>query len=383
MAQLAATPLLLTGLIALKQAQLQLPRNRFLAYDELTKLLIELHPTARDKDALAGTPRHALDPPTREMTLAALAYAIHSGQEGASPDAIEIDRAISVISQCLVQRIGMSASDANQTARTILTLGEEDIGILVKKSSREVGFFHRVFQEFLSSLHLASLEFNQLVEFVGVRADDPRWREVILCLLHKLQRPAEVDRLLTLIEGASGDISTLASRDILLAEATFGEFRKTPQLAARLADKAFDQIELGRWPSVRRALVTQVVEGLSSAVLGPRIESKLRQWFPRWTSYGLEQSLEAIGNWPDDQAIEPVLWRGLHGEYYGAAQAAARTLAKRFGGRPEIAERLWTLIANPASISVAAAAAEALWRGWLQYPKTEKILMRRGSQEVP
>jgi hypothetical protein len=52
MAQLAATPLLLTGLIALKQAQLQLPRNRFLAYDELTKLLLELHPSSREFQTL-------------------------------------------------------------------------------------------------------------------------------------------------------------------------------------------------------------------------------------------------------------------------------------------------------------------------------------------
>jgi hypothetical protein len=374
MAQLATTPLLLTGLIALKQAQLQLPRNRFIAYDELTKLLLELHPTARDKAALAGAPRHALDPATREMTLAALAHAIHSGQEGATPAAIEIDQAVNVVSQCLVQRIGMSASNANNAARTILTLGEEDIGILVKKSSREVGFFHRVFQEFLSSQHLASLEFDQQVEFVGAHAADPRWREIILCLLHKLQRPAEVDRLLAVIEGADRDIATLASRDILLAEATFGEFKKTPQLASRLADKAFEQIELGRWPSVRRALVTQAVEGLSSPILGQRILGKLRQWFPRWTSYGLSQTFEVIRNWPDDPAIEPILWRSLHNEYYGAAQSAARTLAKRLGGRAEIAERLCKLIANPASTGVAAVAIEALWRGWWQYPKTQQIL---------
>lgn len=383
MAQLATTPLLLTGLIALKQAQLQLPRNRFLAYDELTKLLLELHPAARDKAALAGAPRHALDPATREMTLAALAYAIHSGQEGATPDAIEIDQAVSIVSQCLVQRIGMSASDANNAACSILTLGEEDIGILVKKSSREVGFFHRVFQEFLSSQHLASLEFGQQVEFVGTHAVDPRWGEIILCLLHKLQRPVEVDRLLAVIEGADGDSATLASRDVLLAEATFGEFKKTPQLAGRLADKAFEQIELGRWPSVRRVLVTQAVEGLSSPVLGQRILGKLRQWFPRWTSYDLSQTFGAIGNWPDDPAIEPVLWRGVHDEYYGAAQAAARTLAKRLGGRAEIAERLCKLIANPASIGVAAVAIEALWRGWLQYPKTQQILCAARESDSP
>jgi energy-coupling factor transporter ATP-binding protein EcfA2 len=46
-AQLGATPLLLTGLIALRLARLQLPRNRFLAYAELAKLLLETHPTSR------------------------------------------------------------------------------------------------------------------------------------------------------------------------------------------------------------------------------------------------------------------------------------------------------------------------------------------------
>jgi hypothetical protein len=382
-AQLAATPLLLTGLIALKLAQLQLPRNRFLAYDALTKLLLELHPTARDKAALAGAPRHSLDLPTREMALAALAYAIHSGQEGASRDSIEIDQAIDVVSQCLVQGIGMSGLDAGQAARAILTLGEEDIGILVKKSSREIGFFHRVFQELLCSQHLAGMEFDQQVEFVRVHAADARWRDVILCLLHQLQRPAEVDRLLTVIESVEGDIETRASRDILLAEATFGEFRKTPQLAGRLADKAFEQIELGRRPSVRRTLAAQAIEGLSSPILGPKTFGKLRQWFPRWSSYGLSQTFQAIAHWPDDPAIEPVLWRGMHDEFYGAAQAAAQAIAKRLGGRPETGQRLCKLIANPPSIGAAAVAIEALWRGWPQYPKTEHILNAAQRSESP
>jgi len=167
---------------------------------------------------------------------------------------------------------------------------------------------------------------------VRIHAADARWRDVILCLLHQLQRPAEVDRLLTVIERIEGDIATLASRDILLAEATFGEFRKSPQLAGRLADKAFEQIELGRWASVRRALAAQAIEGLSSPILGPKISGKLCEWFPRWHSYGLSQTLQAIANWPDDPLIEPVLWRALHDEFYEAAQAAARTIAARLAG---------------------------------------------------
>ena len=374
MAQLAAIPLLLTGLIALKIAQLALPRNRFLVYDALTKLLLDLHPAARDKAALAGNPRHLLDLPTRETALAALAYAIHNGEEGASANSIEVDRAVTIVSQCLMHRIGMSAGDAMRAARDILTLGEEEIGILVKKSTRELGFFHRVFQEFLSSKHLVSMDFDQQVDLVGIRAADPKWSDVVLFLLHQLQRPAEVDRLLAKIESVEGDVAALAIRDVLLAEATFAEVKKSPQTAGRLADKAFERIELGRWPSVRRALVAHAVDGLASPVLGSKVSGKLRQWFPRWHSYGLAKAFQAIGEWPDDPRMQPTLWRGLHDEYFDAAQAAARSIAKRFGGHIDIGESLCKLIAAPPGVSTAAAAIEALSRGWSQHSKIDDIL---------
>jgi hypothetical protein len=374
MAQLAAIPLLLTGLIALKVAQLALPRNRFLAYDALTKLLLELHPTARDKAALKGNPRHPLDFPTRETALAALAYEIHSGQDGTSADSIEIDRATAVVSRCLIQRVGMSAGDAIQAARDILTLGEEDIGILVKKSPREVGFFHRIFQEFLSSKHLVSMEFDEQLDLVGIWAVDPKWSDVILCLLHQLQRPAEIDRLLAKLESIDGDVATLAIRDVLLAEATFGEIRKSPQTAGRLADKAFEQIELGHWPSVRRDLVAHAIDGLSSPVLGPTVSAKLRQWFPKWHNYGLVEAFHAIADWPDDAGVQSTLWRGLHDEYFDAAQAAAQSIAKRFEGNINIGESLCRVIAAPPSIGAAAAAIEALSRGWPQHSKIDDIL---------
>jgi hypothetical protein len=383
MAQLAATPLLLTGLIALKLAQLELPRNRFLAYAALTKLLLEIHPIARDKAALAGAPRLNLDPSTREVALAALAYAIHSGFEGTSPDSIEIDRAIGIVSQCLMERVGMSSADALQNARSILSLGEEEIGILVKKSPREVGFFHRVFQEFLSSQHLASMEFSSQIELIRTHAADVRWRDVILCLLHQLHRPNEVDRLLAVIEDVQGDLATIASRDILLAEAAFGDFRKSPQLASKLADRVFQQIELGRWPSVRGTLVAQAIEGLSSPVLGPKVSKKLRQWFPRWHSYGLVRVYQAISDWPDDSSIEPILWRGLHDEFYGAVQATARTIGKRLGGQRDAGELLCKMISAPASLSAAAGAIEALWRGWPQLPQLNDILTAANHSESP
>ena len=71
-----------------------------------------------------------------------------------------------------------------------------------------------------------------------------------------------------------------------------------------------------------------------------------------------------MGDWPDDPGIRPILWRGLHDEYFGAAQAAARTISKRFAGESDLSDALFALTAAPPTTSAAAAAIEALWRGW-------------------
>jgi hypothetical protein len=209
---------------------------------------------------------------------------------------------------------------------------------------------------------------------VRERAADPRWSNIILCLLHELQRPNEVDRILTVIREVQGDLVALTSRDLLLAEATFGEFKTSPRLVSELADSVFEQIEVGRLPTVRRALAVQAVEGLSSPIAGPRVSQKLSEWFPRWHSYGLAQVFQTIGDWPEDSEIEPILWRGLHDEFYGTAQDAAKSFAKRFGGDHGRGERLCRMISAPASFSAAAAAIEALWNGWPQLSRLDDIL---------
>ena len=376
-AQLGGTPLLLTGLIALRLAHLRLPRNRFLAYAELTKLLLETHPVSRDRAALAGSPRHELDNFTRETALAALAYAIQAGEESSSQDAIESDRAAHVVSQSLTQQVGLSAQEARQTARSLVTLGEEEIGILVRKSPREIGFFHRIFQGYLAAHHLARLSFDEQVEFVKARSADPRWHEVVLCLLYQLQRPNEIDRLIAIIDEMHGGPEALMMRDLMLAEIAFGEFKRTPGLAKRLAEDTFDRIETSKWlPPIRHALVSHAIEGLSSTVLAQRVSEKLTEWFPRWHSYSLVDAFAAIAEWPKDDRIAPVLWRGLHDEFYEASRAAAVALATRYGCQPEYGKRLCALVSAPPSFNAAAAGIEALWRGWPDLPELHEILDR-------
>jgi hypothetical protein len=269
-------------------------------------------------------------------------------------------------------------------ARALVTLGEEEIGILVQKAPREVGFFHRIFQEFLTAQYLVGLPFDEQIRIVRCHLTDPQWNEVVLCLLYQLQRPDEVDRIIGVIEEVEGSPDVLMMRDFLLAEIAFGEFKRSPALAKRLAEETFVRIETGRWPlAIRRGLLTQAIEGLSSAVLGNRVVQKVSEWFPRWHRYGLRDVFEAMASWPEEELTAPVLWRGLHDEFYNAARMAARTVAARYGGQTEYSSRLLRLVSAPPGFGAAAAGIEALWRGWPDLPELNDVLERaRHSQSA-
>ena len=185
---------------------------------------------------------------------------------------------------------------------------------------------------------------------------------------------AEIDSLLAKIEGVQGDVATAATRDVLLAEATFGEIKKSPQSAFRLADRTFEQIEWGRWHTVRRALAAHAIDGLSSPTLKAKVSARMRQWFPRWHSYSLADTFQVMADWPDDPGLRPALWRGLHDEYFEVAQAAARTIGRHFAGQSDVGDALYKLIASPPSVATAAAAIGALWCGWPQHPKLSAML---------
>ena len=73
---LSGVPLLLSGLISLYVRQAALPRSSFQAYEELTKLLLEIHPGRRAQAALDRASRFTVlaDAALRRETLADLAY---------------------------------------------------------------------------------------------------------------------------------------------------------------------------------------------------------------------------------------------------------------------------------------------------------------------
>jgi hypothetical protein len=129
------------------------------------------------------------------------------------------------------------------------------------------------------------LSFPALKAFVAEKLGHSGWQEILLTVLHLLERDHEVDELLRLIREAELSPLTEPIRQILLARAICGKLNCSASIADEIADKLFAIIEATPWMPLRTILVSAVVRGLDSERVGHRIRQKLRHWFPgrtRW-----------------------------------------------------------------------------------------------------
>ena len=140
-----------------------------------------------------------------------------------------------------------------------------------------------------------------------------------------------------------------------------------------LAEKAFEQIELGSWMPQRERLLHHVLDGLRSTKVKELVKSKLRSWFScreRWRK-GI---FSAMANWPFVPEVIECLWKGIHDEEPNNQRAAARILADSAKGDLETGNRIASLAHNAIDPKIRAAAIECLLRGWSNHENIESIL---------
>jgi len=374
--ELAGIPLLLTGLISLRLRQVNLPRNRFQAYGELTKLLLETHPQIRSSASADGEPRFKIlpDPEVRQRVLARLAYEIRSqGADSGFP----INDAKRIIVAYLKDDdvLGLPSDQAHAGAKELLAVNAETSGILIEKAPAEVGFAHAVFEEHLSATYLAEQTIIVQREFVASNCSDPRWRNVILGLLRQLTRTSDVDQLISEIEEAQVDGSGKVIQRLLLAEAAFGESKCSARTARRISSSIYKEIETGSWMPERKALLLIALEGFSNAAINAELSQHLSQWCPQSQSrWSLASIFEAMKHWPREQALSETLWKGLFDPEFVTRRSAAKTLAQVFGNDLEVGSKLLHAVRTPLEPEIAASMLEALIIGWPELEGLTEII---------
>jgi hypothetical protein len=373
--ELAKVPLLLSLLIYHRFHNVRLPQNRFKAYDSLIEHLISTHPQKRMTAASLTDVSSELASDDFKEIFANLAYHIqgHFGE-----GLIDDNEAKTIVENCLKDGdhgFGFEQREAHRYSKKVLEVGEKTIGLLVRRSPKEIGFFHRVFQEYLAAYHLSRMPLAKQLSVVEIRCTDPQWREVILGLLYLTNRAEDIKQFVECVKDKLDKVNTVEGYtiELLLCEIAFGDFNCPVSLVRELALDVFEQIETGSWMPHRERLLQHVLYGLRSTKVKELVKSKLRSWFPCRTRWR-ESIFSAMANWPQDPDVIECLWKGIHDEESNNQRAAARALADIADGDSEIGNRIASLARNTIAPKTRAAAIEALLRGWPDHKDIKPLI---------
>lgn len=365
---LAAVPLLLIGLVTLALRGQILPRSKGDIYDQLVRVLLEVHPANRATASGDTEPRfrHATDPDQRRAAIARLAYAIREQAGGAG---MPLATARNILRTYLASSEGFDLVDANAAAVTteILAVNAETQGLIVEKAPGEVGFVHASFEEYLGAEHIGGWPFLEIEAFVRTYAGDGRWRNVLANLLGRIQRRDEFERLVEIIEGTDCDELAQFHRQALLGDIAFSAAARAPVTARRLAHATMQRVESEDWLPARREALASVLQGLVDPTLKADIEKRLRRWLPARLSYRASL-IRALAKWQPTVELQNMLWQAMHDEDRDVQRAAAGVYAQAFSPAAEACQRLLDGLARTRDLQVAGALLESLALGWRSVP---------------
>lgn len=374
--ELAKVPLFLSLLIYHRMHNARLPQNRFTAYDSLVEHLIFTHPEKRRRAATLIT--EGFSELSDDDVKRILAYLAHEMQKRSPQGSIQYNEALKMVQGYLIdcdQGLGLDQHQAAQYSRQVLEYGEGAIGLLVRTSPKEVGFFHGVFREYLAAYDLSRIPLAEQLSAIELLCTDPQWYEVILGLFHLTSRAEDIKHFVNCIR-TKREAANPVERyhiDLLLCEAAFGDFNCPVGLARELAGRAFEEVELGSWMPRRERVLQHILDGLRSTKLNELVKSKLRTWFPCRTRWR-EDIFKAMASWVRVPEVVECLWKGIHDESPSNQRTAGRALADLASGDSEIAGRIASLARTAVDPKTRAAAIEALSYRWPNHKGLEEIL---------
>jgi len=384
--QVAGVPLFLVLLIGLRLSSVgALPDRRFEVYDRALQLLIADHPARRRVAAAVVQPRQRLSDRHLRVVLAEVAFV---AQTRGDISAIELSTLRQDVVQALRDRdtLALELADATAVADQVLDVAEGELGVLVRKGPGAVGFLHRMLQDQLAAEHIADrMTIEQQCGVLAAHTRDARWRDVVLGVLWRVQRPHELRQLTSTIEELVSDKPEgLIAREIL-AETAYGQFGLPGVDARALAHELLEVVETHIYAPHRARLLDAILPGLDNPTVADVVEDALRRWTlaVKSPSGYLMWRLAALV--PDPRTRDTVvqlLLRGLSNPNADVAYSAAIAIAARVSRaeydepdeRHALRAGLLSLLRYPVSGQAQAAALVALLLEWPDEPVTVEAL---------
>ena len=360
---LAGNPLLLHGMLSVAARQIILPNTRFQLLQKLIEILLEVHPNRRATAAAevkSRTPIFSTDD-VRSDALAKLAFHVHVRGADAGLDRDEARRVIEEFLADSENGPAWTKEKARVGARELTDVDADTSGLLVERGPEELAFCHAAFREHLAGLELTTWPLENQVGFVSGHAGEPRWRGAILALLQSLKRRADVERILEAIRDESEGDTDSIDRRLLLAEGAFATASLSGPIGRRAAVESLRRIDSGTDEAEGLELLSLALDGPRAGPIGEAIRARLARWWPGVTEW--QAGLYAqLGSWEPTDELAQTLQLVLRGD--SNQLAASSSLARVFGGNPEVGGRLISLTHESVNPWVTAAVLDALSRGW-------------------
>ena len=256
---------------------------------------------------------------------------------------------------------GWSRDQARLGARELTDVDADTSGLLVERGPGELGFCHAAFREHLAGLELATWSLEDQLDFVSGHAGQPRWRGAILALLQSLNRRGDVDRILKAIRDEhEGDPDSM-DRRLLLAAGAFATASFSGPTGREAALASLSRIEAGTDDAEGLELLGLALDGPRAGPIGEAIVARLGRWWPGTTAWQADLYAQ-LGRWDSTEELAQTLHLVLLGD--SNQLPAAASLAKVFGGNPDVGTWLKELAHESVNPWVTAAVLDALSRGW-------------------
>lgn len=373
LSDLASVPLLMYMLIHLKTKSISLPHSRFQVYKALVADLVKVQPQRRRTAAQVISINNGLSENEIISILARLAFDIQlEFPHGNAP----IDIAQKFITNYLSdqsQEFAFTKREAIRHTEKFISIGESEVGILVKKSIEEIGFFHRTLQEFLAAQYISTLACPEQESLLSQYMFNGQWKDVFLGMFSLLQRPSDVEDLIKYIKALKFDNHKSMSRENFLAEIAFGENRCSANTARSIANSTFSEIENGKYLPHRKVLLNTVLSGYSSNKLHDDIVHQLNSWIPSTHDWLTSLFAQIDEHWACDEITVEILFSGLALDDFHNKRSAAMVIVNKFRSNQEILNRLVKLVKTSLDLNTRLIASEAIIKGWYDSREAKSI----------
>lgn len=381
--ELASVPLLLYMLIHLKSKSISLPHSRYKVYRELVNDLVKVQPKRRKAAAQVIVDSDLFTETELISILANLAYELHVQYPHGS---ISTSEARAIICNYLTDEkmeFGLQLREAQRLAASFLDISETEVGILVKKSPSEIGFFHRALQEFLAAYYVSTqpddTQKNALKNFMF----NKQWKDVFLGLFTLLERPSDVEKLVDFITSHKSQLHEEWQKEVLLAEVAFGDNKCPAVLAKSIASRTVQIINCGSYVPHRRVLLNILLSGFKSNTLSEEVIAKINTWMPGNIQffYDLFETVEKY--WKADDKSRDLLIKGIELNRLRCKRRAAKGLIRMFEGDINVLKLLMKKIKTSYCFDTKMVLTEVVVTGWKDSKEAAAIYKNIKSIESP